>query len=712
LTTARDTRREPRRARRRRRIAALTVAILLLAGAAAFGVWRWVYPRATPLASDWPALVIVLAGDGVSGFRDGAAARARFSDPFGVAVASDGTIYVTDAGDAPRIRRITPEGEVARFAGSERGYLDGSGTAARFDTPSGVAIDATGTLYVADTGNNAIRRIAPDGTVSTLAGGGGAGYRDGAGREALFNGPVGVAVDAAGRVIVADTYNDRVRAIAPDGSVTTLAGSGTPGALDGAALDAQLDTPCGVAVDAHGNVFVADTGNGAVRTISPSGIVSSVGPLPPYGFFRPTGIAVGADGLLYVTDDHGRIIEMTPGIDARIVAGSRPGFADGAGSDARFRSPSGVAVAASGRLIVADSRNALVRLVVARSRLELRLPPPPGINPRFDVEAFASKPLLWPLAPMDGPFEVTGTLGESRGSEGAERFHAGVDVHAVHGTLVVAVRDGVVTGPVATGEFGTLNEWMRIGALNYVHLRAGRYRDDELIDPARFVPTYDQTGRLVRVRLKRGARFSTGEPIGTTNAFNHVHLNVGWPGEEHNPLRFRLVQFEDTVPPTIARVRLFREDGQPVTMRRKGRLVVDGRVLVVVDAWDQADGNARRRRLGLYRLGYQVLEADGSPAPGFDAPRHTIEFDRLAAHDEAARMVYASGSGIPFYRRGRTRFLYVVTSTLRSGVASRGVWDTSELPPGDYTLRILASDLHGNEALRNRDVRITIPEAE
>ena len=120
--------------------------------------------------------------------------------------------------------------------------------------------------------------------------------------------------------------------------------------------------------------------------------MSTVGPLPPFGFFRPTGIAVSADGLVYVTDDHGRIVEMTPGIAARIVAGSRPGFADGAGSDARFRSPSGLAVAAPGRLIVADSRNALVRLVVARSRLELRLPPPPGIDPRFDVEAFAGKP--------------------------------------------------------------------------------------------------------------------------------------------------------------------------------------------------------------------------------------------------------------------------------------------------------------------------------
>jgi hypothetical protein len=397
----------------------------------------------------------------------------------------------------------------------------------------------------------------------------------------------------------------------------------------------------------------------------------------------------------------------------RVVAGSRPGFADGTGPDARFRSLAGLALASAGRVVVVDARNSLVRLVGAQSQMDARPPVPPGIHPHFDAEAFAREPLLWPLAPMDGPFEITGTLGEPRGGEGDERFHAGVDVHAAEGAVVRAVRPGTVVNPLAAGEFATLNESVRIGPLTYVHLRVGRDERDRPLDAERFVPAYDETGRMVRLRVKRGARFATGEPIGTANPFNHVHLNVGWPGEEYNPLLFRFVQFEDTVPPTIARggIRLFREDGQPITGRKTGRLLIDGRVRVVVDAWDQVDGNERRRRLGLYRLGYQVLNRDRTPAPGFEEPRNTIRFDRMAPGTEAARMVYAAGSGIPFYGRRSTRQLYVVTSTLADGAASDGFWNTTELPDGDYTLRILAADASGNLASANRDVAVTIRNA-
>lgn len=666
--------------------------------------------RKRPLEPAWAAVAVTIAGDGVPGVRDGDASRARFSDPFGIVSTADGGLYVADAGAAQRIRRISPDGVVSTVAGGEQGYADGFGNIARFSTPSGLAIDPAGAVYVADTGNHAIRHITPDGMVSTVGGDGVAGYRDAIGREARFNGPVGVAVTAAGRVIVADTYNDRVRAIERNGAVVTVAGSGQPGIVDGAAADARFDTPCGVAVDAAGNIFVADTGNGAVRRISPAGIVSTIGPPPPFGLLRPMGIAVSADGVVYVTDDRGRVMEMTPGVASRVLAGSRPGFAEGPNVDARFRGLAGVALVATGRLAVTDPRNALVRLVAARSRLELRPPASPRLNPRFDAEAFAWAPLLWPIDPMEGPFEITGTLGEARGGEGAERFHAGVDVHAPEGTPVRAVHDGIVASPVATGEFGTLNESVRIGPIAYVHLRVGRLRGDEITDPSRFVPTYDDTGHMVHMRVKRGARFSTGDAIGTVNAFNHVHLNVGWPGEEYNPLRFGPVQLEDTIPPTIARggIRLFSEDGRPFSARRNGRLIVEGRVRVVVDAWDRMNGNRPWRRLGVYQLGYHVLNADGSPAPGFETLRETIRFDRLAPDDDAARAVYASGSGIPFFGRRSTRFLYVVTNTLREGLASQGIWDTSTLPPGDYTLRIVAADIQGNQALLNRDVPITI----
>jgi len=674
------------------------VAVASIGIVAALVWWWWARgPGERPLGADWSPVVVTIAGNGAAGFRDGDSGRAQFSDPFGVATAADGTIYLSDAGDAQRIRRIASDGTVSTLAGTERGYIDGPAASARFDTPSGIAVDAAGAVYVADTGNNAIRRISPEGVVSTLV------------RDPELNGPVGVAVDSTGRVIVADTYNDRIRAIEPDGDVLTIAGGSQPGAVDGSAGEAQFHTPCGVAVDAAGNIYVADTGNDAVRVISPAGVVSTLGPLPPYGIVRPVAIVATADGVIYVTENGGRIVEIAPRRRIRVVAGSRPGFADGRGADARFRGLTGLAFAGPGRLVVSDSRNALIRLVVAPSRLELRRPLPPRIRPHFDAEAFAWQPLLWPLTPMDGPFEITGTLGELRGGDGTERLHAGLDVRAPENTPVYAVRDAVVTDPAAVIDFETINESIRIGPIAYVHIRVGRTREGGLVDPIRFVASYDEAGQIALIRARRGARFLAGEAMGTVNAFNHVHLNVGWPGEEHNPLRFRLTQFQDHRPPTIRRggIRLLRDDGTPIVERKKGRLIVDGLVQVVVDAWDQIDGNERRRRLGLYRLGYQVLNTDGSSAPGFGAPRQTILFDRFGGGD-TARTVYASGSGIPYFGRRSTRFFYVVTNTLREGVAALDRWDTRTLSPGDYTLRVLAEDIAGNEAIVNRDLRVTI----
>ena len=692
----------------RRRAIAVVAAVALVATAG--GLWVWVNrPAEDVLTPGWTAVAAVLGGDGVAGSADGLAGRARLADPFGVAAAPDGSVYVADAGPLPRIRRVAPDGSISTLAGGGAGFADGTGDAARFSTPSGLALDSGGALLVADTGNHAIRRVGPDGTVSTVAGALTPGFRDGSGREALFNGPLAVAANGAGSIIVADTYNDRIRAVHPDGSVVTLAGSGARGFVDGAAPDAAFDTPSGVAVDAAANVFVADTGNNAVRAISPDGTVTTIGPPPPEGLWRPVGIAVSQDGFVYATDDRGRIVEIQPGVRARILAGSRPGFADGSGEHARFRAPAGLAFVRPGVLAVADSRNALTRLVGAPSRIGLRAPSSPRIAPGFDAEGFGSKPLLWPLGPMEGPYEVTGTLGEIRGGEGSERFHAGLDVHAPQGAPVRVVRAGVVSAPIAANDFGSLNESVRIGAITYVHLRVGRDVKGEILDDGRFVGNYDADGRLTGIRIRRGASFSTGEVIGSANQFNHVHMNVGWPGEEHNPLKFGLVQFTDRVPPTIARggVRLLREDGTPAE-RERGRWILAGRAQIVVDAWDQSDGNARRRRLGLYSLGYQVLRPDGSPADGFEAPLETIRFDRLASDDGAARLVYATGSGIPFFAGRSTRFLYMVSNTFREGQASRGFLDAGALPPGRYVLRIVAADIEGNQAVANRDVPIEV----
>jgi DNA-binding beta-propeller fold protein YncE len=667
--------------------------LLLAAGGAVW--WRAsAREEEPPVARDWDAVVTVLAGDGVAETRDGESHRARFAEPFGVAVASDGAIYITDGIGSHRLRRIASDGLVTTLAGGEPGFADGVGRDARFDTPSGLAAAADGVLYVADTGNNAIRRVTRDGQVTTIAGDGEAGLRDGPAHEARFNGPVGVAVDAAGRVFVADTYNDRIRVVDVDGTVRTLA------------TGVVFDTPSGVAVDAAGHVYVADTRNRIVQRLDPSWSFAE-----PFGFaalYRPVAVVVGAEREVYVADEGGAIVHIRGDGSSRYLAGSMPGFRDGPGKDARFRRPSGIAIAPLGQLVVADAGNALVRLVAPAARLEFRPPPARLIEPRFDVEAFRAQPLVWPVAPIEGPHEIAGTVGEARG-EGAERMHLGIDVRAEQGTLVHAVRDGVAASPTALEGFGSLSESIRIGALAYVHVRTGRLRGDALIDARRFVPTYD--GPVLRdLRVRRGARFGAGDAIGTVNAFNHVHLNVGWGGEEINPLGLRLVQFEDSVPPAIVPrgIRLYDEWEQPLETRVRGRIVARGRVRIVVDAWDQSNESRPGRRLGLFDLGYQILHPDGTPAPGFEAVRHTMRFDRFTIEPEAAQLVYASGSGIPAYGARRTRFLYVITNTLRDGVAARGFWDTTQLEPGDYIVRVWAADINGNVATTNRDVAVVV----
>ena len=682
---------------------------LLVAGIAlglAFAYYAWQRnERVDPSLSGDRSWVTVVAGDGMPDVRDGPSHLARFSEPFGVAIAPDGSIYVADAGRAQQVRRIAPDGTVTTVAGGERGYRDGRSSTARFDTPSGLAIDAGGGVLVADSGNNAIRRVAPDGSVTTIAGDGIPGYRDGPAREARFRGPTGIAVDARGRIIVADTYNDRIRAIDPDGTVSTIAGSGTPGLADGPAAASAFDTPAGVAVDPALNIYVADSGNVALRRISPDGSVTSV---PDQGLVRPVGVAIAPDGVIYAAGDN-RVVAIDPSGAARVVAGWTAGFADGPGADAQFRGLAGIAPTAQAELIVADSINALIRRIRFVPGGEPSLPASPLIKPEFRAETFGLFPLLWPFAPQAGPFEITATFGEPRGGVTDPRFHAGLDISAPAGTSVVAVRDGVVTDLDGVSAFDTINEAIRVGPMTYVHLRVGRDANGRSFEDARFVPTSDATGRLTGMRVRRGAKFRTGDRLGTVNAFNHSHLEVGWAGEELNPLHFRMTQFRDTTPPAIRRsgVRLFAEDGQPITRAERGRLIVDGQVEVVVDAWDQVDGNAARRRLGVYSIGYQVLHPDGSPAPGFETPRQTIVFDRLPG-EEAASLLFAAGSGIPEYGNRTSRFLYRATNTFRNGVAAPGRWDTHTLHPGDFILRMWVADISGNVALQNRDVAVTI----
>ena len=189
-------------------------------GPAPVNVARVFSPASAATERFWAAHVQTLANDG-------------FADPYGVVVDDKGNVIVADGGNNNRIVVLAVDGARHVLAGGEEGFRDGAGAQAAFNTPSGIALDRHGNLYVADTGNHAIRKITTNGTVTTLAGSGIAGSADGKGALAQFNGPVGVAVDAEGVVYVADTYNDRIRRIAPDGTVSTLAGGSAPGFMDG-----------------------------------------------------------------------------------------------------------------------------------------------------------------------------------------------------------------------------------------------------------------------------------------------------------------------------------------------------------------------------------------------------------------------------------------------------------------------------------------------
>ncbi|HLL13474.1 MAG TPA: hypothetical protein VK388_00205 [Pyrinomonadaceae bacterium] len=722
----------------------LALALLVISAGVAIFIYYRLRDRPVPTVAGQRVVVRTLAGDGAPGAIDATEpAGARFHNPFGVAVDLQGNVYVADAGDSNRIRKIAAEGAaVTTLAGGAEGFADGAGGGASFNTPSALAIDEQGNLYVADTSNNRIRKVTPEGIVSTLAGDGTAGARDGAAHSAQFNAPVGVAVDARGeRVYVADTYNDRIRLITvADGQVTTIAGGNSPGYADGAAIGGALfDTPCALVANADGELFIADTGNRRLRKLSKDGQVSTLTPAPADGSqfdgaFEPLGLALTHDNFLYVTErERNRVWQLAPDgrLTAHLVAGAGAGFADGDGQQgARFNQPAGIAVDKSGALYVADSANYLVRkLTTAQDAATHGANPTPENSasdpaqvaaesealPRLSADALGIKSLPWPLDPQDKWHEVAATLGEVRGSydttDSRHHLHSGIDIFGTYGQTVRAVLDEKVESPLTNWGHGQLNEGLRIGIMVYVHLRAGRSERDELIDEARFTPQRDAEGKLTRVRIRRGTRFRVGDALGTINRMYHVHMNFGAPNAELNPLALPLVGFTDKVAPKIERdgIRLFEAgEGFQLNERRDGRLLVRGQVNIVVDAYDQVDGNQARRRLGLYKLGYGLLRPDGTPAPGFERPRITLEFDRMPPDMDAVKVAYADESGITVYGSKSTRFLYQVTNFVRHGRAARSVWDTSSLPPGDYTLRIHASDYHGNEATTGRDVEIRI----
>jgi len=324
--------------------------------------------------------VDTLAGGGPSGYgtADGTGAAAQFEYPRYAAIDAAGNIFVADS-TASTIRKITPAGVVSTIAGlaGTSGSADGTGSAARFKGQWGVAVDAAGNVFVADTGNHTIRKITPGGVVTTIAGlAGNPGSTDGTGAAARFSYPYGIAVDNSGDLYVADSGNNAIREITPAGVVTTMAGkAGTQGGTDATGSAARFTNPKGLAIDQSGYLYVADHDNYTIRKVSPTGVVTTLAGLAQnFGttdgtgsaarFDSPYGLAVDTHGNVYVGEyGEGTVRKITSGGVVTTIAGS-PGlqsYADGTGRAAYFYSPVGLAVDSVGNVFVVDATGLTIR---------------------------------------------------------------------------------------------------------------------------------------------------------------------------------------------------------------------------------------------------------------------------------------------------------------------------------------------------------------
>ena len=301
------------------------------------------------------ATVTTFAGSGNPGADNGFGTTASFFLPIAIAVDAAGNVYVADLGNN-LIRKINLNGIVTTLAGSgAKGAANGPGPNASFSAPSGIAVDAAGNVYVADYGNHLIRKITPDGVVSTLAGSGAPGAADGQGTAASFFSPTGVATDVAGNVYVADYGNNLVRKISPAGVVTTLAGANP--------AFGYFNSPTGITADATGNVYVADYRNDRVELINTIGQIITLA-----HFYYPSGLTLGAAGNMYVSlPINNQVWQINATGQAVALAGSGlPGSDNGIGAAASFYSPSGIAADAAGDIYVADSGNNLIRKIVIK----------------------------------------------------------------------------------------------------------------------------------------------------------------------------------------------------------------------------------------------------------------------------------------------------------------------------------------------------------
>lgn len=274
------------------------------------------------LKVDAAGRVSTFAGQSTSGHENGKGTEARFFDPMFILLDADDNLIVADYSNN-QIRKITPDGDVTLLAGRPDawyGKKDGTGTDAEFQLPYWMAMDAVGNIFISDGGNNTIRKMTPGAVVTTFAGSGAVGSGNGPALDATFYGICGLAFDKAGNLFTCDINNHLIRKITPEGQVSTYAGTGVPGNTNGDRLSASFNNPIGIAIDPADNIYITDMLNQQIRKISPEGVVSTIagtgqkgaadGPAASASFNFPGGIAVDGAGNIFIVDMHNGKIRL------------------------------------------------------------------------------------------------------------------------------------------------------------------------------------------------------------------------------------------------------------------------------------------------------------------------------------------------------------------------------------------------------------------
>jgi hypothetical protein len=318
-----------------------------------------------PKEKKW--MVTTVAGNGTGNFEDGPASMAEFKAPQDVAITSDGSIYVADAINH-RIRKISNDFVISYAGSGTEDTIGGSGTAAGFAFPVQLTTDTTGNLYTLEIDDYRIRKISPAALVTVIAGTGIRGFADGRADTAKFGESVGIATDDYGNIYVSDNENKRIRKISSTGWVTTIAGTGRAGYVNGNADQAQFFSPTGIVIDKSGNLFVADYNH--IRKITPDGIVSTYAGNDAEGYedgkanvarFKfINDMVIDNAGNIYVSDDN-RIREINIHGDVSTIAGSTAGYNDGDGASAKFNNPNGLGIDNEGNIYIADDNNNRIR---------------------------------------------------------------------------------------------------------------------------------------------------------------------------------------------------------------------------------------------------------------------------------------------------------------------------------------------------------------